>query len=118
MDKLKLLNNLYSIVNPYTSYSNASAIADTGASGHYLKAEALRDLVSQPVAPIQVKQPNRQILHSTKGFLLALATFPEETREAHILPVLSHSSLVFIGKLCDSGFEASFGQHNMAVTKY
>ena len=118
VDKLKLLNNLYYVVNPYTSHSNASAIADTGASGHYLKAEALRDLVSQPVAPIQVKQPNGQILHYTKGFRLALATLPEEAREAHILPGLSHISLVSIVKLCDSGFEATFSQHNMAVTKY
>ena len=67
MDRLKILNNLYSVVNPYISHSNASSIVDTGASGHYLKAEAPHELASWPVAQIQVKQPNGKILHSTKG---------------------------------------------------
>ena len=67
MDKLKLVNNLHFIVNPYTYLSNESAISDTGASGHYLKAEAPNELASGPVAPIKVKQPNVQILNSTKG---------------------------------------------------
>ena len=66
-DKLKFVNNLYCIVNPSTSLSNASEIDDAGASGHYLKAEAPHDIASRSVAPIQLKQPNGQILYSTKG---------------------------------------------------
>ena len=116
--KLKLINNLYCVVNPSTFRSNASVISDIGASGHYLKAEAPHDIVSWPVAQIQVKQPNGQILHFTKVCWIALATLPEEPREAYILPGLAHISLISIGKMCDAGCEASFNQHNMAVIKY
>ena len=87
MGKFKLLNNLYSIVHPYTYRRNSSAIADTGASGHYLKAGAPHDLASHPVSPIQVKQPNGKILNSTKGYRLAFATLPEGDIEEHVLPV-------------------------------
>ena len=117
VDTLKLVHNLYSVVNTSPSRSNASALADTGASGHYLKSEAPHELASRPVAPIQAKQPNGQILHSTKVCQLPLANLPEEARESHILPGLAYSSLISIGKLCDAGCEASFNQHNMVVTK-
>ena len=40
VDKLKLVNKLYSVVHPSTYRSNASAISDTGASGNYLKVDA------------------------------------------------------------------------------
>ena len=53
MDRLKILNNLYSVVNPYTYRSNPSAIADTGALGHYMKADAPHELAPRPVATIQ-----------------------------------------------------------------
>ena len=69
VDKLKLVNNLYSVVNTYTYPSNSPLIADKGASGHYLKANAPHDLASRPVAPVQVKEQNVQILQSTKGCL-------------------------------------------------
>ena len=59
-----------------------------------------------------------QYLHSTKACRLELENLPEDVRKAHTLPGLSHSSLIYIGKLCDAGCEASFNQHNMAITKY
>ena len=117
MNKLKLVNNLYYVVNLSTSCSNTSAIADTGASLHDLKVDAPHELVSRPVAPIQVKQPNGQILQSTKGCRLALSTLTEGDREANILPGLAHISLIPIGKLGDTGCESIFNQHTMVVTK-
>ena len=118
MAKLKLINNLYSVLNPSTSHRNESAIANTGASGNYLKTDAPHDIEIRPVAPIQVKQPTGKILQSTKVCRLELATLPEGYREAHTPPGLPHSSLISIGKLCDSGCEASFNQNKMTVTKY
>ena len=107
VDNLKVVNNLYSVVHTSKSFIYASSITDTGASEHYLKADATHDLASWPVEPIQVKQPNVQILHSTKVCKLVLLTIPEGAREAHILPGLAHSSLISIGKLCDAGCDAS-----------
>ena len=118
VNKFKLENNLYSVVNTYTSCSNALAIANTDNLGHYLKADALHDLASRPVAPSEVKQPKYQILYSAKYCWLALANLPEEAREDHIIPVLAHISLISIGKWCNDVFEANFNQHTMAVTEY
>ena len=118
MNRLEFLNHLYCVVNPSTYHSNESSIYDIAASGQYLKAEAPHDLTSRTVAPIQVKQPNGPILHSTKGCQIKLAALPEEAREVHILPRLAHISLIYIGELCNSRFEDSFNHHNMAVTKY
>ena len=52
VDELKLVNNLYSVVNSSTYISNASVISDKGASGRYLESEAPHKLVSRPVSPI------------------------------------------------------------------
>ena len=93
MKTFKLVNNLHYVIHSSISRSNASAIADTGASRNYLKADAPHDRAIWPVAPIKTKQPNGQILKSTKGCKLELATLPEEARESHILPGLAHSSL-------------------------
>ena len=79
--------------------------------------DAPHDLAIWPVSPIQVKQPNGQILQYTKGCRLALKTLPEGEREAQILQGLSHSYLISIGELCDSGCTASVNHHTMAVTK-
>ena len=64
--KIKLVNKLNSILHPSASLSNASPIADTSASVHYLRADAPNDLAIRPLAPIQVKQPNGQKLKFTK----------------------------------------------------
>ena len=117
MKTLKLVNNLYSVVHTSLYHSNAPAIADTGAYGHYLKADAPHDLALQPVAPIKLKQPNDQILKSTNVCRLALKKLPEGDIEARILLRLAHRSLISIGKLCDVVCEASFNQNTMAVTK-
>ena len=67
MEALKLVNNLYSVLHTYTSHINESDIADTDASVNYLKADATHDLEIRPVATIQAKQPNGQIIQSTNG---------------------------------------------------
>ena len=48
---------------------------------------------------------------------MVITTSTYESRESHILPVIVHSSLISIGKLCDAGCESRFNQHTMAVTK-
>ena len=54
----KLVNNLYSSLPPSTSRSNKSAIADTGASGHYLQDDFPHDISLRPTSPIKVKKLN------------------------------------------------------------
>ena len=78
MENIKLINILYYLLPTYISHRNTSSLSDTGASGHYLKANAPRNIAIQPVAPIKVNQPNGQIIQSTKGFRLTSATLPDE----------------------------------------
>ena len=53
MENIKLVNNIYSVLNQYTSNSKESIIADTGEPGHYLKADAQNDIAIRSVAPIR-----------------------------------------------------------------
>ena len=66
--------------------------------------------------PITVSLPNGDCLRSTTDACsLALPQLPAEARDAHILPGLTHSSLVSIGKLCDAGCTATFDANQVVV---
>jgi hypothetical protein len=47
---------------------------------------------------------------------LNLSQLPIQAREAHIIPGLSHSSLISIGKLCDEGCTATFTVNKVVIT--
>ena len=47
---------------------------------------------------------------------MALSTLSDEAIEAHILPVLAHSSPISIGRLFDARCEYIFNQHNIVYT--
>ena len=117
MENIKLVNDLYSLLPTSTPCSKKSAIYDTGESGNFLHADKTHDIEIRPVAPIQVKYSNVQILHSTKGCRQVLTTLTDEVRESHIIPRLAHKSLISINKLCDARSEASFKQNTTAITK-
>ena len=118
MGYTRLVNNIYSSLPLSTSSSNKSATYDTCTSCHYLQCDAQHDILLRPTLPIKVKKPNGQILQSTKGYRLKLVTLQDEARESDTIPGIAHSSLIFIGKLCDSVCKSNFNQHTMAVTKY
>jgi hypothetical protein len=48
---------------------------------------------------------------------LDLTQLPATAREAHIIPGLTYSSLMSIGKLCDADCEATFTKHAVTITK-
>ena len=82
MDNSKLVNNLYYLLPTSTLCRRKSAISDTGASGYYLQVDAPHGIAIQPVALIQAKILNGQLIQSTKGFRLALTNLPDEEIEA------------------------------------
>lgn len=53
----------------------------------------------------------------SKEYKLTLPTLPEEARDVHILPGITHSLLVSIGKLCDTGCEALFDRTSIQIKK-
>ena len=61
--------------------------------------------------------PNGQQLKPTNvACELNLPQVPAQGRQAHLLPGLTHSSLVYIGQLCDAGFQATFDQTYVNIT--
>jgi hypothetical protein len=74
--------------------NNTTAIADTGASSHYLRPQDPHNTTGANKIPITVRLPNGTMLQSTnEACQLALSQLPEQAREAHIIPGLTHSSL-------------------------
>ena len=49
---------------------------------------------------------------------LNLPQVPEQGRQAHLLPGLTHSSLISIGQLCDVGCQATFDQKSVNITNH
>ena len=63
--------------------------------------------------------PNGQQLKSTNvACEINLPQVPEQGRQAHILPGLTHSSLISIGQLHDAGFQATFDQTSVNITNH
>jgi hypothetical protein len=97
---------------------NITAIADTGASGHYLRTNDPYKTDGTTRSPILVGLPNGANLQSTNQTCnLDLPQLPQAARDAHILPGLTHSSLISIGKLCDAGCTAIFDEHKIIIQK-
>jgi hypothetical protein len=95
-----------------------TGIADTGASSHYIRPADPHTKTGASRPAILVGLPNGDILQSTQAACqLNLSQLPEQAREAHIIPGLTHSSLISIGKLCDSGCKATFDAKQVVITR-
>jgi hypothetical protein len=66
--------------------------------------------------PLEVRLPNGATIASTHTATLDLPSFPNAVRQAHILPVLAHHSLLSVGKVCHSGCAVKFTANKVAVT--
>ena len=93
-----------------------SAIANTGASSHYLRPIDPHNKIEGTKSIIHVGLPNGVTLQSTGDRCqLKLPQLPSAAREAHLLPGLSHSSLLSIGKMCDAGCTALFNKDTVTI---
>ena len=84
------------------------AIADTGTTDHFLRDEAPCDEKEIAKKQIEIEMPNGAIEKSTHTCYLRIPGLPKELRKGHVVPGLSHSSLVSIKKLCKGGCEVIF----------
>jgi hypothetical protein len=98
--------------------STITGITDTGASGHYIRPHNTHNTDSTTKLPTIVGLPNGVCLQSTTtNCTLALPQLPEAALDAHILPGLTHSSLISIGKLCNAGCTAIFNAQTVTINK-
>ena len=62
--------------------------------------------------------PNGTIIQSTNNEChLDIPQLNKTAMKAHVIPALSHSSLVSIGQLCDAGCIATFNAKTVTITK-
>jgi hypothetical protein len=61
--------------------------------------------------------PNGTTIQSSHTCNLLLTDLPPQAQQVHILPVLVHSSLISVGKLCDNGCSVTFTQDQVTVSK-
>ena len=101
---------------PPPSTSPAPAIADTGASAHYLVSTAPCTDKRTASPGIHVELPNGASLHSSHTATLQLhPSLPPAACESHIFPDFAHSSLLSIGQLCDNGCIATFDATTVSI---
>ena len=84
------------------------AILDSGATAHFI-IQGTNVLNQQPATqPLHIKLPNGSIIKSTHTCNLNIPWLPTSMTEAHIVPGLTHSSLVATKKFCDAGCTVTF----------
>jgi hypothetical protein len=95
--------------------SQSTALLDSGCTVHFLlsNAHCKNKLLTQ--TPLEVHLPNGATIASTHTETLNLPSLPHASRQAHILPVLAHHSLLSVGQMCDSGCVITFTAKKVVV---
>ena len=91
------------------------AISDSGATGHFLVEGAPAINIQPANKPIQIVLPNGKSIRSTHTCNLNILWLPSHMTEAHIVPGLSHSSLISTRKFCDAGCTVVFDEQECCV---
>eukprot|EP00804_Cyclotella_cryptica_P009929 CCRYP_017362-RA/>CCRYP_017362-RA protein AED:0.45 eAED:0.27 QI:0/0/0/0.5/1/1/2/0/554 len=87
------------------------AIFDSGATAHFL-VDGDHVVNRHPaLKPLTIRPPNGKHIVSTHTCNLDLPWLPHSITEAHIVPGLSHSSLISTQKFCDAGCRVTLDQH-------
>jgi hypothetical protein len=94
-----------------------TSISDYGSTSDSLSATAPCTKKQAANIPLNVNMPNGMSIQSSHMSDLLLSDLPSHARKAHILPGLLHTSLLSVGKLCNSGCNVTFTKENVEVTK-
>jgi hypothetical protein len=90
-------------------------VFDTGATGAFLQMGA--PVVNLRIAtnPLRITLPNGDVIESTHTCNLDIPWLPDHITEAHIVPGLSHTSLVLARKFCNTGCKITFDKDECKV---
>ena len=126
---LKSILKATSIVNPPIidritptphAQCNLTAVADTGASSHYVRDEDKMHVVETPPSspgPL-VTLPNAETAQATSEAFIPLSNqLSKQAQTGHILPALKSSSLLSMGQLCDDGCDVVFRKQSLHLLK-
>ena len=93
---------------------NHTAIADTGASQHYLHDKAPTSNFNTNGIPTLVNIANGQSIQSTGQAKLLLPNLPPGSDDCHIMPSFTNN-LLSMGKFCDAGCTVTFTDTDVKV---
>ena len=93
------------------------AILDSGATSHFLVANAPADDVMTAANPISVRQPDGARVQLSHTCALQIPQLPKKARLAHVIPGLASHSLMSVVRFCNCGCEVTFTKID-CVVKY
>ena len=85
-----------------------SALSDSGATSHFLVDGAHAINIHRDPNPITVHLPDGKTIRSTHTCNLDIPWLRGAATQAHIVPGLTHASLVSTAKFCDTGYTVIF----------
>ena len=109
-------NTMHAPLHPGLPLNTYNAISDTGATAHFLTTDAPAINIKAAVVPLTVTMPDGNKLTSTHTCNLDIPWLPANVTEAHIIPGLSHSSLIAASKFCDNGYTLTYNADSCTVT--
>ena len=104
----------YTCSPPPTPTSSNTAIADTGASGHYFMPSAPVSNIDHTAPTLSASTATGQLLHSTATATLNLPQLPPGSTTGHIMPTFTNN-LISIGRLCDADCHVHFSKTRVDV---
>ena len=93
------------------------AISDSGATAHFICEGAPVVNVRPATIPLKITLPNGEKIESTHTCNLDIPWMSHAMTQAHIVPGLSHSSLISTKQLCDAGCQVVFDLDECRVIK-
>jgi hypothetical protein len=96
--------------------SQSTALLDSGCTPHFLLADAKCTEKVLAETPLEVCITNGATIATSHTVTLNMPPLPHAARQAHILPGSVQHSLLFVGKMCDSGFAVTLTATKVTVT--
>ena len=100
-----------------SSHNEEHAISDSGATSHFMIEGAAVINIQVDTSPITITLPDGATLHSTHTCNLDIPWLPATVTAAHIVPGLSHSSLISTRRFCDAGYTVTYDADKCTVSK-
>ena len=91
------------------------AVADAGTTGHFVLPDTPITNLKIARHPLKINLPDGACLTSTHTYTLDIPRLPIVVKEAHIVPVLAHASLISIKILCNAGCKVTYNDDECRV---
>ena len=87
------------------------AIIDSGATGHFILPGSPIKNINPETRPLVIHLPDGMTLQYTHTGNLYTPWIPKAATQEHVVPGLSHTSLVSINMVCDAGCKVSYDEY-------